>query len=203
MDNKQAWTMLVLTAFLLSTTASAAETPVPEPVPTPISAAPVQEGRLRVCICAAATRGMLCTSEGAALQELTFDRNDQTVAGPLSPGDYTVQAGSLRAAFTLRSNGSICRVEGSGWTDGERLHLSSETVGSVTVRYDGPWRWQLEGEQVCTPELTADCCRYRTLPFGSYILRGGSRDIPLLLTPQLPDQVLDLRLPEGEPLDPP
>ena len=201
MDGKQRLTVLLLSAALLGSTASAAETTRPAPVSAVWEPAPAKQ--LRVGICASATRGLLYTYDGTALQELTFDRNAQTVAGPLSPGDYIVQAGSLRAAFTLRENGAVTLVSGDGWSDGERLHLSSDTVGALPNCYEGPWRWQLEGESVCTPELTDSTCRYRTLPFGCYILRGGSRDIPLLLTPQNSDQTLDLRPPHGEPLDPP
>ncbi len=67
----------------------------------------------------------------------------------LVPGDYTVTAGADTLSFTLRSNASVARASGDGWADGEVLHLSAESAGSLTIFRTGgagSYRYTLSGD---------------------------------------------------------
>jgi len=164
----------------------------------PISAAGTPSRSVYVLICANAAEGLLKTETGLALYPLTFDHMGQVAAGPLPPGTYQVEAGSLRAVFTLRANGAVTQVTGDGWTDGEAVHLSRRTTGTLTVRCQGSWQWQLEGEGAdrAVPDLFQTdggmVCVFSQLPLGFYVLRGPGADIPVLLTEAMPEQTLQL-----------
>ena len=162
------------------------------------AAAAEQEPRKAyVLICADAAEGVLKTSGGAVVQQLHFDAKGQTAAGPLPPGDYVVEAGCRTAAFTLRTNAAVTQVTGDGWSDGESVRLGPVTQGQLTVCYDGLWRWVLEGEGAdrAVPELSVTqqgkSCTF-TLPLGAYTLCGTQGRIPVLLTPESPEQMLTL-----------
>lgn len=176
--------LLILTALLLTLTAASAAGKPSRPV--------------YVLICANAVEGVLKTESGLELQQLAFDRRGQVAAGPVSPGTYLVEAGSLRAVFTLRTNGAVTQVSGDGWTDGEALHLGHQTTGSLTVSFQGTWQWTLEGEGAdrTIPDLYQQdgslLCSFTRLPLGYYVLRGPDRAIPVLLTSENPDQTLQL-----------
>lgn len=180
--------VLLLAVLLLAGTAAATE---------PLYA---RSGRpAYVLICASPGQGILYDSEGNILETLRFDQRGQAKTGLLLPGDYSVQAGSWTVRFTLRTNAAVGQVSGDGWSDGEILHLGSRTTGALTVLYQGAWQWTLEGETAgdAVPSLTEIdggwACVFDALPLGSYILRGPEADIPLLLTQEVPEQVLDLR----------
>lgn len=183
------WMILLAAAALLAGTAAAQRTGV---------------RTAYVLICADAAEGTLFTADGTERQALTFDERGQAVAGPLPPGDYTVQAGDWTAAFTLRTNASVGEVSGDGWSDGEILHLSRRTLGQLVIRYTGDWRWTLEGEKAgeAVPLLHEDGertqCVFSQLPLGAYVLHGDDGDWPVLLTEDAPNQTLDLcPQPEG------
>lgn len=140
-------------------------------------------------------RVSLLEEHGQPLQTLEFDRFGQAAAGPLMPGRYLIRSAWGETAFSLRSNGAVCQVEGQGWTDGEVLHISRQTSGTLTVLYDGDWIWSLDGERAgeAVPSLKEGSCRFSHLPFGWYVLTGADGEIPILLTEDDSDQTLDLR----------
>lgn len=140
-------------------------------------------------------RVSLLEEDGQPVQTLEFDRFGQAAAGPLSPGRYVVRSAWGETAFTLRSNGALCQVEGEGWTDGEVLHVSRNTVGTLTVLYDGSWQWTLEGERAgdAVPVMESGSCQFSHLPLGWYVLSGPGGDLPILLTEEDSSQTVDLR----------
>ncbi len=140
-------------------------------------------------------RVSLLEEDGQQIQALEFDRFGQAAAGPLSPGRYVIRSAWGETAFTLRSNGALCQVEGEGWTDGEILHVSRNTMGTLTVLYDGSWQWTLEGERAgeAVPAMEDGRCRFSHLPFGWYVLSGPGEDVPILLTEDDSSQTVDLR----------
>ncbi len=131
---------------------------------------------------------------GQVLQTLEFDRSGQAAAGPLAPGPYTLRCAWGETAFTVRSNGGVCQVEGTGWTDGELLHISRRTTGTLTVLYEGAWRWSLKGERAgeAVPSMESGTCRFSHLPLGWYVLTGPGEDVAVLLTEDDSDQTVRL-----------
>ena len=130
--------------------------------------------------------------KGQVLQTLDFDRRGQAAAGPLAPGPYTLRSVWGETAFTVRSNGGLCQVEGVGWTDGEILHVSRRNTGSLTVLYEGTWRWSLDGERAgeALPSMEPGVCRFSHLPLGLYTLTGPGEDVAVLLTEEDCDQTV-------------
>lgn len=165
---------------------------------TALAAASRHTGRAAmVLICADAESGVLRTAGGAFVQRLTFDEMGQVAAGPVPAGAYTVEAGPWQASFTLRANAAVTGVTGDGWSDGESVRLGEWTETRLTVYFDGPWRWTLEGEGAdrAVPELKQtdgrSCCVFR-LPPGVYVLRGETGSLPIALTPEDPSRTVSL-----------
>lgn len=154
---------------------------------------------VKVLITGEVSSARILSQEGTPLQELVFDGRGQAVAGPLPPGNYALEAGEMEAEFTLKPNGALTQVEGDGWTDGEILHFTEETTGRLTVLYEGEWRWNLWGENadqgrpVLSHEGDHWSCTFEGLPFGSYVLQGEEKDVPILLRGEEPEQLMDLR----------
>ena len=76
----------------------------------------------------------LFSSEGLPVQTLVPDENGEAVSGLLEPADYYACTDGGCTAFTLDAHGVLQVSGGRGWTDGERLHLSAEEVGTVVLR---------------------------------------------------------------------
>lgn len=154
----------------------------------------VRAGQRPLSVCINGSEGDLLDSKGELLQTLEFDNGGQSVAGPLSPGQYTVRTTLGDVDFTLCTNASLCQVEGPGWTDGEQLHLGLGT-GRLTVLYDGAWSCTLAGETAAEaiPSLSDGRCVFDALPLGWYVLHAPIGRIPVLLTQEEPELAIDLR----------
>ena len=140
------------------------------------------------------SRATVLDKEGTVMQTLDFGTDGQAAAGPLTPGQYAIRTTLGETVFTLRANAGLCRVEGPGWTDGEVLHISEQTTGTLTVLYEGKWRWSLDGEQAgeAIPTLQPGVCRFSQLPLGWYVLTGPGENVPILLTEEHCDQTVTL-----------
>lgn len=130
----------------------------------------------------------LRTQEGGVLQVLTPDAQGMAVTQPLEPGKYIAQSAQGSAAFTLLDNASVSEVSGCGWTDGEQLHLTTGSVGTLTVRrtvekgevaFSGGWLDYTLSNAAYYDRAVVRCpeqgrnvvsCTFYGIPYGRYVL---------------------------------
>ena len=135
----------------------------------------------------------LTTPDGDVLQVLTPDAQGMAVTQPLEPGKYIAQTTQGSAVFTLLENASVAEVSGCGWTDGEQLHLTAGSVGTLTVRrtveegeaaFAGGWldytlsnAGYYDRAVVRCPEHGRNVvsCTFYGIPYGKYVLSENGR----------------------------
>lgn len=93
----------------------------------------IRAGQRPLWLCVCGTDGLLFDSRGQCLGRLDFDERGQALAGPLSPGRYTVQTDLGPVEFTLRPNASVAQVDGPGFSDGERLWLGTGEIAEEAL----------------------------------------------------------------------
>ena len=76
----------------------------------------------------------LFSADGLPVQTMVPDERGNAVSGLLEPSEYYIFTNGGCTAFTLDAHGTLSICGGRGWTDGESLHLTSEEVGTVTLR---------------------------------------------------------------------
>ena len=165
-----------------------AETP-PLSVTEPLEGAPSDKSLVLVRMLFVADKEIqhidIFDKKGVQLQSLKPDAEGMVVSERMTPGQYQAVTEQGRTEFTLHENASVSVESGCGWSDGEQIHLTSKSVGSVTVRRivgsgeatDG-WLdytlsddvyesreviWRIAGAK----ELT---CTFYGVPYGNYIL---------------------------------
>lgn len=124
--------------------------------------------------------------DGKPLQTLQTV-NGAAVSGLLPPGVYFAATELGCTEFALREDAAVSVLCGCGWSDGERLCLTSEQVGVVTVERfadgaeiaeDGGWMDYalVSGERRlrevvrCTQPQELLTCVFRGVPYGEYVL---------------------------------
>ncbi len=153
----------------------------------------------------------LQAANGAVLESLKPDAEGEAVTQPLQPGEYAAVFDGGRIEFTLHENASVTTGEGCGWTDGEQLHLTRTSVGSVTVyrtfsadepALTGGWvdytlmgggyydRAVLRAQSVVQTESS---CTFFGVPYGSYVLsENGVQRTEVEVTSENPHPSLHL-----------
>ena len=128
----------------------------------------------------------LYDQSGAPLQTLQT-KNGAAVSELLQPGVYFAATALGCTEFTLHENASVSVTCGCGWSDGERLFLTSDRVGVVTVERfaggrelteDGGWvdytlvnaTTRLREVVRCTKPQELLTCVFRGVPYGEYTL---------------------------------
>lgn len=113
--------------------------------------------------------------------------NGAAVSGLLEPGTYFAATEQGCTQFTLGEDGSVRVTGGCGRADGERLWLTNERVGAVTVERlssdleaaeDGGWvDYTLVSETArlrevvrCTKPREVLSCTFEGVPYGEYVL---------------------------------
>lgn len=126
---------------------------------------------------------LLCTADGTTLETLTPDAAGQVRTAPLESGEYRAATEYGSVAFYLHEDGGMELLRGFGWSDGERLHLTSGQTGTLTVTVrlsaekggwldfvltDGTLR-RREVVSYAANDETAQCT-FAGIPFGLYTL---------------------------------
>ncbi len=113
--------------------------------------------------------------------------NGAAVSGLLQPGDYFAATALGCTEFTLHENASVSVNRGCGRSDGNRLCLTNEPVGTVTVERftpgpgsadDGGWvDYTLVSETARLREVVRRTdgqevltCTFEGVPYGDYVL---------------------------------
>lgn len=129
---------------------------------------------------------LLYDQDGAPVQTLR-PKNGAAVSELLPPGVYFAATALGCTEFTLHEDASVSVNCGCGWSDGERLCLTSERVGVVTVERfaselalaeDGGWvdytlvnaHTRLREVVRCTKPQELLTCVFRGVPYGEYTL---------------------------------
>lgn len=146
----------------------------------------------------------LIDSSGQYLRAAAMNRLGQCVL-ELSPGQsYTLAApDGVEVSFFLEDNASISAVSGSGWTDGELLHVDTEircsltllrTAGQEPLVYTLTGGTYAESRALYCPEgETMGSALFTGMPPGRYTLTcndGSTRTVEL--TAGTPDVTLGL-----------
>lgn len=139
--------------------------------------------RLVLCADEPSAYILLCAADGTALETLTPDDAGQVRTAPIEPGEYSAATEYGSAAFFLHEDGSVELLRGFGWSDGERLHLTSGQTGTLTVTVrlsggsDGWLDFVLTDDTLRRREVVSYTarddsaqCTFAGIPFGLYTL---------------------------------
>ena len=124
----------------------------------------------------------------------------QGVTAPLPAGNYQLSWKGETVSFAFSEEAVVSDVKGPAWSDGEILHLGTESYGAVTIRCpDTPWPtayyYDLEGADFVRtltvyydPETDAPGeATAWGLPLGDYrILENGEERASVTLTDKVP-----------------
>ena len=124
----------------------------------------------------------------------------QGVTAPLPAGNYQLSWKGETVSFAFSEEAVVSDVKGPAWSDGEILHLGTESYGAVTIRCpDTPWPtayyYDLEGSDFVRtltvyydPETDAPGeATAWGLPLGDYrILENGEERASVTLTDKVP-----------------
>lgn len=165
--------------------------------------------RLVLCADEPSAYILLCAADGTALETLTPDDAGQVRTAPIEPGEYSAATEYGSAAFFLHEDGSVELLRGFGWSDGERLHLTSGQTGTLTVTVrlsGGSDGWldfvltdgTLRRREVVSYTARDDSaqCTFAGIPFGLYTLEeSGKKQCSVALCPTTPTAALTLAAP--------
>ena len=193
---------------LMSAVFAAQNLRVPEEVQAAAQTEPVlMLARVLFCADGDVSEITIQSDAGQELQRLIPGKDGSAVSARLEPGRYRAVTALGEAVFTLLPNASVRAESGPCWSDGEQLHLSAVSVGSVTIL-----RSLTAGEQGCLEyTLTGDDgferravvypdgagkarCSLFGLSLGTTysLLENGIRRTTVTLTADEPDQLIRL-----------
>ena len=151
----------------------------------------------------------LYDEDGKPLQTLQANKG-AAVSGLLEPGVYFAVTELGCTEFTLHKNASVSVTRGCGQTDGERLRLTDEQTGTVTVERfaadrelteDGGWMdYALVGDQTrlrevvrCTKPEELLTCVFEGVPYGQYVLEeNGAAQCSVTVDEKTPEVAVSL-----------
>lgn len=179
-----------------------------------VSSAPSEDGvyfwgRLRLNADPAAAEIRLYDQSGKAVQTLQTV-NGAAVSGLLAPGVYFAATELGCTEFTLQESGAVRVTGGCGRADGDRLYLTDEAVGTVTVERltsaralteDGGWvDYTLVNETArlreavrCAGAQEVLTCVFEGVPYGEYVLEeNGVAQCRVTVDEAAPDIAISL-----------
>ncbi|MDR0889110.1 MAG: hypothetical protein LBM28_00505 [Oscillospiraceae bacterium] len=146
----------------------------------------------------------LYRSNGVFVETLTPDAEGMVASSALTPGEYQAATEKGSVLFTVHENASIDVSSGCGWSDGEQLHLTEKSVGTLTIyrnvesgelqnsdgwlNYtlsDGDYYARIVLRENGTAQLVGV---FHGVPYGAYMLReNGEECQAVYITAQSPN----------------